>query len=123
MLWRGSKVCIRLREFYSQGQIKKARFTQPMNQPVTLSPNCKSFCRSLSSLAAVRALEVREEVGGRVGGEGAERGEALEHVRSLLAAELLLHDVVRLVGELRRPAQVKVIEEVVARVILRLIGQ
>ena len=69
------------------------------------------------------ALEVCEEVGGRVGGEGAEGGEALEHVRSLLAAELLLHDVVRLVGELRRPAQVKVIEEVVARVILRLIGQ
>ena len=69
------------------------------------------------------ALEVCEEVGGRVGGEGAEGGEALEHVRRLLSAELLLDDVVRLVGELRRPAQVKVIEEVVARVILRLIGQ
>ena len=69
------------------------------------------------------ALEVCEEVGGRVGGEGAEGGEALEHVRSLLAAELLLDDVVRLVGELRRPAHVEVVKEVVAWVILRSIGQ
>ena len=67
----------------------------------------------------MRTLEVSEEVGGRVGGEGAEGGEALEQVRSLLAAELLIDDVVRLVRELRSPAQVEVIEEVVARVILR----
>ena len=67
----------------------------------------------------MRTLEVSEEVGGRVGGEGAEGGEALEQVRRLLAAELLLHDVVRFVRELRRPAQVQVIEQVVARVILR----
>ena len=71
----------------------------------------------------MRTLEVSEEVGGRVGGEGAEGGEALEQVRSLLASELLLHDVVRLVGELRRPAQVQVIQKVVTRVILRSRGQ
>ena len=70
----------------------------------------------------MRTLEVSEEVGGRVGGEGAEGGEALEQVRSLLPKELLLDDVVRLVRELRRTAQVEVVQEVVARVILRSIG-
>ena len=82
--------------------------------------NCQKFC-NLASLAAVGAVEVRDEVSGRVGGEGAEGGEALEHVARLLAvaAELLLHDLVSLVGELRRPARLKVLQQVIPRIVLQ----
>ena len=67
------------------------------------------------------AVEVGDKVCGRVRGEGAEGGEALEHVARLLAtAELLLHNLVRLVRELRRPARrLQVLQEVVARIVLR----
>ena len=74
----------------------------------------------MASLAAVCAVEVGDEVGGRVGGEGAEGGEALEHVARLLApAELLLDHLVRLVRELRRPAPLQVVQEVIPRTILQ----